>query len=408
MVTAILILFSLLALSVDYYILRRNVPNIKWLKVIYIAQAILLDLAIFAYLIISLIFRPTMGNGVTVTMLWVMLFFMMSFASKIAFGLFSLVELSLHRIFKKRYRAILYTGAALVVAVLSVMIYGTALGRNDLRVENVTIESEQLPDGFDGFTIAQFSDTHLGNFGESSRLIEKMVDKINALNPDIVIQSGDLLNIKSEELNDKYLAIFSALHPPVYAVLGNHDLGYYAHDKDFDPLHDIEKLKSKQAALGWRLLENEHVWLHRDGDSIVIGGVVYPDDGRFGVRNNSYGGSDLAKTFENVAGTTFSILISHTPSLFDSIPQVAKPNLTISGHVHSMQVKITIGNWRWSPAKWLFPMWSGLYTERGRHLYINDGIGYALYPMRIGVRPEITFYTLKKRKKQLPLQDIKN
>lgn len=396
MITAILIFFTLLALAVDYYILRRNIPKIKWLRIAFTTQALLLDVGIMLYLVLTVVFRPRMGDGVSVAMLWVMLIFMMSFASKIIFALFSLTELGLSRVFKRRFHALTYIGFSLIVITLSVMIYGTSLGRNDLRVENITIESDELPDSFDGFRIAQFSDAHLGNLGHNSELISDLVDKINDLNPDLIVQSGDLVNIHAGELDEWYMSQFKRLEAPVYSVFGNHDLAYYIHEgQDIVPEESIEELIAKQDAMGWKLMRNENTWLRRGSDSIALGGVVYPQDGRFGVRNNRYGGSNLSKTFENVPDSAFSTLISHTPSLFDSIPRTVRPNLTVSGHVHSMQMKFTIGSWRWSPAKWLYPMWSGLYNVDGYQLYINDGIGYALYPMRIGVRPEITLYTLR-------------
>lgn len=398
MIISILILFTLLALALDYFILRRNLPKIKWLTVLYITQAVLLDVCICAWLVISIFAHKAPSNNATIIMLWVMLAFIMSFASKVTFSLFSGVEWLLSRIYKRRFHGIIYAGFTLVAGVLAIMVYGTALGRNDLRVERVTIHSDQLPEAFDGFTIAQFSDAHLGNLGESSTLISDLVTKINTLNPDLVVQSGDLVNIHSDELTPAIMQTFGQLKAPVYAVLGNHDMGYYIRDKSLNAEQSVDSLISKFKTMGWHLLQNEHLWLHRASDSIALGGVGYPVDGRFGVRNNSRGGSDLSKTLRGVADSTFSLLISHTPSLFDSIPQLATPNLTLSGHVHSMQAKITIGQWRWSPAKLLFPMWSGLYTVAGRHLYVNDGIGYALYPMRIGVRPEITLYTLKSGK----------
>lgn len=399
MIIAILILFTLIALAADYYILRRNMPHIKWLRILYRAQALILNIGVLLYLFISMFYNAGGRSGLTLAMLWVMLIYMMSFGAKMSFALFSLAELILSRIFGRRFRTLLYVGGAIIMGVIGVMIYGTTIGRTTLRVERVTIESSMLPEAFDGFTIAQFSDTHLGNLGDDSDLIERMVERINELDPDIVVQNGDLVNIQSDELTDKYMQSFMKLHAPVYSVLGNHDLAYYIYDQSITPSESIEGLISKQSAMGWHLLRNENRTLYRGGDSIVIAGAVYPQDSRLGARNNIYGGSDLRKTFEGVDDSLFSVLISHTPSLFDSIPEFVSPNLTLSGHVHSMQVKITIGDWKWSPAKWLYPMWSGLWVDRGHYLYINDGIGYVLYPMRIGVRPEITLLELKRIKK---------
>ena len=91
----------------------------------------------------------------------------------------------------------------------------------------------------------------------------------------------------------------------------------------------------------------------------------------------------------------YNLTVSHAPQVWDRILEVGRGDLTLSGHVHSMQFKVRVGRWRWSPAAWLYDRWSGRYDEAGRVLYITDGIGCALLPMRVGTRPEITVLELK-------------
>ena len=89
------------------------------------------------------------------------------------------------------------------------------------------------------------------------------------------------------------------------------------------------------------------------------------------------------------------------PQLWDNIRELHPADLTLAGHVHAMQIAIKVGQWRLSPSMLLYNRWSGLYQEQGQYLYINDGIGYGLFPMRIGARPEITLFELKCDKKPL-------
>ena len=94
-----------------------------------------------------------------------------------------------------------------------------------------------------------------------------------------------------------------------------------------------------------------------------------------------------------------SVLMSHDPSHFDGEVKSfdKKVHLTLSGHTHGMQFGIEIpGLVRWSPVKYRYPKWAGLYEEMGRYLYVNRGFGYLAFPGRVGIWPEITLIELKK------------
>ena len=102
----------------------------------------------------------------------------------------------------------------------------------------------------------------------------------------------------------------------------------------------------------------------------------------------------IERAYNGLSSNTFNITISHIPQLWDNITELGMADLTLSGHVHAMQIKLPIGKRGISPSQIMHKRWSGLYEERGRWLYINDGIGCAMWPMRIGVRPEITVIEL--------------
>lgn len=397
MISFMILLFCIISLAIDVYIFMRFFRRKRTLplRVLYIALSATTHLSVLAMAIFykHLIDDVAMMSVVT----WIIFFFMMSYLSRLIFTIFSLLQLGLHKIFSRHtFRGFTYVGIVGSLGLVALMGYGNIIGRSDIRVERVEIVSSKLPPAFDGYRIAQFSDTHLGNWGSNTSVIGAMVDTINSLHPDIVVQSGDLVNVVSTELSPKFMDIFRQIKAPVYSVLGNHDLGFYVFDTlKNNPGAIVADLISKQRSMGWTMMENENRWLYRGADSILLAGVSYPNNISHNGYNSKNGGSDLARAMRGATDDQFSVLISHSPKLFDSVPSIARPNLTLSGHVHAMQAKITFGGWRFSPASWLYPLYSGLYEDRGRYLYVNDGIGYVLYPMRIGAKPEVTLFTLR-------------
>lgn len=399
MIIVFLILLIVFSVALDWYIVSQHIKNSPKLKLCYIVTSATITALVLS---VALLFKPLLNNGsdhgTALYAMWAITLFFMSLGSRMAFVLTTLPGLY----FKKARPALRIIGLTLGVLCIGIMVYGTTLGVNDLRVETVTITSPTLPDSFDGYRVAQFSDTHLGNLPRSGTIIKKMVEKINSLNPDLIVFTGDLVNIQSQELNPKYIEILSALssHDGTYSVLGNHDYGMYIYDTtQTTPYESTQNLIERQQAMGWKVLQNENIWIRRAGDSIALAGVNFPHVSHFGAVDSKHQGSNLFKAMEGVSDSSFSILLSHSPQLFDSVPAVARPNLTLSGHVHAMQLKATICGKQYSPASMLYPMFSGLYKERGRYLYINDGIGYVMYPMRIGTKPEITIFELKKTTK---------
>lgn len=401
MITIIIIILAFAILGVELYIFRALIrPLARVWRIAYITQAIALSAG--TAITMSLYKAWMIDPAYMSVTLWVMFIFILSFGIKVTLSISLLLRWGLHKIWERHtFNSVAWAGGALAAAVGAIFVYGSTIGRTSIRVEQVEIRSSKIPAAFDGFRIAQFSDTHIGNYGSQTDVIEDLVEMINAQNVDIVIQSGDLVNIHSDELTTDFMEEFSEIKSPVYAVLGNHDLAYYIGDTvKIKPSESIAKLRAKQASMGWRLMENEGEWLRRGADSIMLGGVTFPRNHTHNGYNSIIGKSDMTAALSGVTPTDYSILIAHSPSLFDSLSTGALPDLVISGHVHSMQMKISIGDWQWSPAKWLYPMFSGLYADyRGRHLYVNDGIGYVLYPVRIGARPELTIFTLRSANK---------
>ena len=105
---------------------------------------------------------------------------------------------------------------------------------------------------------------------------------------------------------------------------------------------------------------------------------------------------DLPRAMSGVHPDQIKILLSHDPSHWDlQVDEKEDIDLTLSGHTHGMQLGIEIGKFRWSPSKWTYRHWAGLYGENGQQLYVNRGLGYTGFPGRIGIRPEITLLILQ-------------
>lgn len=288
------------------------------------------------------------------------------------------------------------TGRVLAICLAAVLVWGATLGRTTIRVNRVEICSERLPVGFDGMRIVQLSDIHLGTLVCPKRELTRIADKVNALDPELVVFTGDLVNIRFTELDRRMVRLLQRIEAPVVSVTGNHDVGAYIKDTlSLTPEANLTALIAAQRAMGWRVLDDETVYLHRDGDSISLSGISYDPDIQKRRHDNDIEASNLDAVYRDVPDSLFNITAVHLPQLWDQIRKAGYGDLTLAGHVHSMQMKIDLFGWRWSPAAWIYDRWSGRYDVDGRTLYINDGTGYVAYPMRLGAWPEVTLFTLR-------------
>ena len=285
-----------------------------------------------------------------------------------------------------------FTILGLVLGIVSFVnvIYGATAGITRFEVKEVTYESDRLPEGFDGYRIAQLSDIHIGSWQGRPTAIEKLVELTNSQQADLIVFTGDLVNQQSHEL-DAFRPILSRLKASdgVYSVLGNHDYGTYYHWKNsHEEADNLQYLRNEQQAMGWQLLDNNHVILHHKGDSIALIGVENDGEPPFPQH------ADLAQATHGTKGM-FSILLSHNPTHWrrEVLPE-SDIDLMLAGHTHAMQMTF-FGR---SLSSLKYPEWSGMYYEGARALYVNVGIGYVGLPFRFGAWPEITVITLKKKK----------
>lgn len=271
-------------------------------------------------------------------------------------------------------------------------IYGIIRGAYKYRVHHAKVKSNKLPVDFNGFKIVQISDIHTGSFFNTNAL-EHAFEIVMQQKADIILFTGDLVNNRADETAG-FEKVYSKLNAPhgVFSVLGNHDYGDYTQWPNGEKEKNLEKLKEIQKKCGWRLLMNEHVAIKRGNSKIALLGIE-----NWGGKGNfpKYGKMHLAHA--ETEEYPFKILMSHDPSHWDM--QVIKDykdiDLTLSGHTHGMQFGIEIPNLKWSPVKFLYKNWAGLYKDGEQYLYVNRGLGFLGYPGRLGIWPEITVIELQ-------------
>jgi len=273
------------------------------------------------------------------------------------------------------------------------LLYGMTGGRHRYKVHRVTLKFADLPQAFDGFTITQLSDIHAGSFS-SRRGVEKGIALVNKQKSDLLLFTGDLVNNKASEM-DPWKDTFAKLRADYgkYSVLGNHDYGDYTHwDSKEAKAANLASLKNVHKEMGFKLLLNNSVQIQKDGQHIALIGVENWGKGGF----HKYG--SLSRAAANVSNDEFKILMSHDPSHWEAktLEHEKHVNLTLAGHTHGMQFGIELFGFQWSPVKYMYPQWAGLYEKNGKYLYVNRGFGFLGFKGRLGIWPEITVITLKK------------
>jgi predicted MPP superfamily phosphohydrolase len=277
---------------------------------------------------------------------------------------------------------------------------GTILGslvngfsnKYDYHVRKVPLRFAKLPEAFRGMKIVQISDVHSGSFNNKSA-VEKGIQAIQNIQPDLILFTGDLVNNRADEMND-YMGVFNKLQAPlgVYSVLGNHDYGDYENWGSMaQKVENLKRLKSIHAELGWKLLLNEHVIFERSGQKIALLGI---ENWSAKARFPKYG--KLSEAYRGAEEIPFKILMSHDPSHWDAEVRTNYQDidLMLSGHTHGMQFGVELPWLKWSPVQYVYKQWAGLYEEQAQKLYVNRGFGFIGYPGRVGIMPEITLLEL--------------
>ena len=288
------------------------------------------------------------------------------------------------------------SNVAMITAALpfGALLYGMFRGKYQYQVLTYTLTFDDLPEAFDGYTIAHISDIHCGSFDDDEK-VAYGISLVNEQNADLILFTGDLVNNRADEL-DRWQGVLGNLTAPdgVYSVLGNHDYGDYvpwasAEEKAVN----LNDLKGRQAKMGWQLLLNEHITIKRDDQELKLIGVE--NWGKGGFKKSG----DFQAATQGIDPESFKILMSHDPSHWEHQikDHPMKVHLTLSGHTHGMQFGVDIpGLIKWSPVQYRYPFWAGIYKRNNKFLNVNRGFGFIGYPGRVGIKPEVSVIQLKK------------
>lgn len=421
----IITLFSISVL-VDFYIwtdIRQGRSRNRWAWSNAYAIASLL-LWIFLGVAVAMP-RRDLDGGIYAVM-WMLTVYLSIYIPKIIYCVFSILG-RIPLLFRgNRWKWMNYIGGVLGLLGFALVWHGILYTRTHTQIVNLTVNSERLPDAFEGYRIVQISDLHLGTWGSETKFLSEFVNTVNNLRPDLIVFTGDLVNQKADEVVpfEKILSKLEATDG-VYSILGNHDYGDYVDWPSSDAkAANLDSLKKIQNDAGWTMLNNAHTFISKtkDGrrDSIALIGVENwgePPFGKYGDLQQAYPNDSR----HNLRDKNFKILLTHNPEHWvREVRKRSNIDLSLAGHTHAMQASLDVLGKRYSPAALRYQTWGGFYTENGigeiedfgnpettgglernldkPSLYVNIGAGEVAMPFRVGAsNPEITLITLKKK-----------
>ena len=243
-----------------------------------------------------------------------------------------------------------------------------------------TLLFPDLPAGLNGIRIAHLSDVHAGVHMSEDKMRE-IVAQTNALGADLILQTGDMIDISQSFIPD-YVRAFRDLHAPlgVVTVLGNHDR-YTGQDAVIKGVRDAGQVFVKNGV---------HV-IERGGAALALVGIDDPRNWRADDPQDD--DLDAALRLTPPAKDAFRILLAHRPGAFDGAAPRAIP-LTLAGHIHGGQFYLPVIGW--SPGRLITKYVMGHFTQGNSQLYVSRGIGVVGVPLRVFVPPEIALFELQR------------
>ncbi len=398
------IIFIGIILFVDFYV-YQSIKTISKNRIIFILYW-LISFALLANFVYRFVTFDR-SHGISQPLMWSFGLIVLSFVPKIA-ALLVLFGEDIIRVIKlildyfSNDSAVRLSGRRNFVSKLALgiaaipfasVLYGLVRGKYNYQVINHTLFFDDLPKAFNGFKLTHISDIHSGSFNNENKIAEG-IELINEQKSDVILFTGDIVNSKAEEM-DPWISHFNKLEAThgKFSVLGNHDYGEYVRWKTpEDKELNFQAIKDIHPKIGFDLLLNESIYLKKDSEKIALIGVE-----NWGTRFKKAG--DLNKASSKVDKKDFKILLSHDPSHWDGEVKNHEKNfhLTLSGHTHGMQFGIEIPGIKWSLAQYAYKQWGGIYNSLNRYINVNRGFGVLAFPGRVGIWPEITVITLKKK-----------
>lgn len=284
----------------------------------------------------------------------------------------------INRTLRRNIRRSLMLAAGLMMPVVGMMASAYAIGieprRVDFNKRNMLLP--RLKPGFDGYRIIQISDIHFDSWIAAKTTLPQIVERINALEPDLIVITGDYVSTVPHDEDVEHLRKnFANLQAKdgVLAIMGNHD-----------HWHDVEKLRHMLRDAGVIELRNEVFKIQRGEDVLHIAGV----------EDHLQGLSDIDLVTEELTGEECAVLLAHEPDVADISAATGRFDLQLSGHSHGGQIYFPFKGAMWLPAQGQkYP--NGHYQLGQMQLYTNRGLGTTLLPIRFNCPPEVSIFTLR-------------
>jgi predicted MPP superfamily phosphohydrolase len=256
--------------------------------------------------------------------------------------------------------------------------YGLWEGGRLPEVTRRTLYFNNLPAGLDGLRILHLSDVHAGlHMGREK--MTAIVAQANALAPDLILQTGDMIDISPSDVPD-YVAAFRDVHAPLGVVtsLGNHD--HYT---------GVEAVERGVRDAGQVLVRSGVHLIERGGATLALLGLDDPLDWRFDEPQTA----EVNAVDRAAPPDAFRVLMAHRPGAWDGARPRGIP-LTLSGHIHGGQFYLPV--FGWSAGRLITKYVMGHFEADGTQLYVSRGIGVVGVPIRVFVPPEIALLELRR------------
>ncbi len=276
---------------------------------------------------------------------------------------------------KRNKRIILSLCAVILILLIAWIVWGNTA----LEINEYTVLSDEIGDGFDGYRIAHISDLH-------NTYIEKLIPMLEGTNPDLIAITGDLIDSRKTDMDTALDFVNEAIKiAPCYYVTGNHE----------SRIPEYDQFKTALTELGVVVLDNRAIEIESVGDVITLIGI---DDPMFESDYTLDMTAPIIHTkLQNISyNSGFNVLLSHRPDTFDVYVQ-NDLDLVLSGHAHGGQFRLPLVGGIYTIDQGLFPEYdSGIHIEENTHMIVSRGIGNSVIPFRINNRPEIIIVELSK------------
>jgi len=279
----------------------------------------------------------------------------------------------------KMKKSLIFARAAIVSALLYIENYS-------IETDKYDIISDKIPESFNGYKILQLSDFHCKKFGNNNKVL---IDKIIALNPDIILFTGDMVSREDRSFEPFYrLSAALAKRFPVYYTVGNHELD--VSDNELKEMFEILR------EMGVKILNNESTIITKSNDYIELYGMwynlrYYKDENGSYRHPEKFDIDEMKRLLGNAPSKHFSVLMAHNPLDFKVYAKWGA-DLTFSGHIHGGVIRLPVLGGLFSPGRRFLPKYyAGEYSIHDNKLIVSRGIGGP----RILNRPSLVLVTLK-------------